>query len=381
MRFSVMASALVAAVVGFGSTLAIVIEAAKHLGATQDQASSWISMLCLGMAITSAFLSIRFKMPIVTAWSLAGLVLIVATPSGTAMGDAIGAFMFSGALTVLAGAVPAVGAAIGRLPASVAGGMLAGLILRFALGLFTAAQTDPGLVLPLLAVFLAARLLHPASAPLIVIAAAAPIALLEGYPMHLPPPSLSTVAWMPPSFSPAVLLSLGVPMFLVTMATQQISGAAVLRVSGYTPPMSAVLVTTGLATVALAPFGAYSINLSSLTAAICTGSDAHPNPAKRWQTGPCYAVVYLLFALVGASLVTAVSALPPVLVATVVGTALLAPLTAALTASVAHEQERFPAILAFVVTASGMTLIGIGSAFWGLLAGVLAVGVERLKRR
>ncbi len=381
MQFSVMAAALVAAVVGFGSTLAIVVQAAQHLGATQDQASSWISMLCLGMAATSAFLSVRFRMPIVTAWSLAGLVLILAAPKGTPMAEAIGAFMFAGALTVLAGAVPLMGGTIGRLPASVAGGMLAGLLLRFALGLFAAAQTDPGLVLPLIGVFLVARLLHPASAPLVVIAAAVPIALLEGYALPMPATSLSTLVWMPPAFAPATLLSLGIPMFLVTMATQQISGAAVLRISGYTPPMSSILVTTGLTTVALAPFGAYSVNLSSVTASICTGPDAHPNPAKRWLTGPFYALVYVLFALVGASLVTAVSALPPVLVATVVGTALLAPLTAALTASVAKEHERFPAILAFVVTASGMTLIGIGSAFWGLLAGVLAVGFERLGRR
>lgn len=381
MPFSVIAAALVAALVGFGSTLAIVVEATKHLDATPAQVSSWVAVLCLGMAATSAYLSSRHRMPIVTAWSLAGLVLIIAAPKGTTMSEAVGAFMLAGALTVLSGVIPALGDAIGRLPASIAGGMLAGLLLRFALGLFTAGQTAPGLVLPLIVVFLLARKFHPASAPLVVIAAATPLALLESYKLDVPAMSLSTFAWMPPAFTPSVLLGLGIPLFLVTMATQQISGAAILRISGYVPPMRSVLVTTGLATVVLAPFGGYSVNLSSVTASICTGEDAHPDPAKRWLTGPVYAICYVLFAAIGASLVTAISALPPVLVATVAGAALLGPLTGAFSAMTAREAERFPAVIAFTITASGMTLFGIGGAFWGLLAGVAVLGLERIRPR
>ena len=381
MRFSVVASALVAAVVGFGSTLAIVVQATQHLGATPAQTSSWIAALCVGMSITSTLLSTRYRMPIVTAWSLAGLVLILAVPDGMTMGDAIGAFMLAGALNLLSGLLPPLGNAITRLPASVAGGMLAGLLLRFPLALFASAQTAPLFVLPLIAIFLVARLVHPASATLVVIAATIPVALLAGYDLHAPVMSISTFALMPPTFSATALLGLGIPMFLVTMATQQISGAAVLRVSGYTPPMRPALIVTGLATVAMAPFGAYSINLSSLTAAICTGPDAHPDPAKRWLTGPVYAAIYLCFAIVGASLVGAVTALPPVLVGTVVGVALLGPLTGALASAMSRERERFAALVAFCVTASGVTLIGVGSAFWGLLAGVLVLGLERVSRR
>lgn len=378
MRFSVIASAVVAAVVGFGSTLAIIVQAARRLGATPDQTASWVASLCFGLALTSVYLSWRYRMPIVTAWSLAGAVLIVAAPSGITMTEGVGAFMFAAVLMVLAGAVPLLGDAIARLPASVAAGMLAGLLLRFALGLFAAAQTAPALVLPLLLVFLLARLWHPASAPLVVIAASAPVALLEGYALPVPHAALATMVWMPPSFSAASLIGLGVPLFLVTMATQQISGAAVLRTSGYTPPVSAVLVTTGLATVLLAPFGAYSVNLSSVTAAICTGPDTHPDPAKRWLAGLVYGFCYLVFAIVGASLAGALSALPQVLIATVAGTALLGPLTAALTSALHRERERFAAILAFAVTASGLTLAGVGGAFWGLVAGILALGLERV---
>ncbi len=381
MRFSVIASAVTTALVGFGSTLAIIVEAARRLGATPAQTSSWIASLCLGMAVTSVFLCWRYRMPIVTAWSLAGAVLIVAAPAGMRMGDGIGAFMFAAGLMVLAGAVPAVGNAIARLPASVAGGMLAGLLLHFTIGLFTAAQSAPALVLPLIGVFLVARLLHPASAPLVVIAASVPIALLEGYALPAPAASLSTLVWMTPSFSVSALLGLGLPLFLVTMATQQISGAAVLRTAGYVPPVSPVMIVTGLMTVLLAPLGAYSINLSSVTASICTGPDTHPDPGKRWLVGPVFGACYVVLALAGASLAGALSAMPQVLIATVAGVALLGPLMGALASALHRPEERFPAVLSFVVTASGITLAGVGGAFWGLLAGVGALWLERSARR
>ncbi|RYF00019.1 MAG: hypothetical protein EOO78_12950, partial [Oxalobacteraceae bacterium] len=244
LRFSVIASALVAALVGFGSTIAIIVEATRHLGATPAQTSSWVFTLCAGMGLSTAYLCMRYRMPIMTAWSLAGALLIIAAPDGTTMGHAVSAFMFAAVLTVLAGVVPALGSLIARLPASIAGGMLAGLLLRFALGLFIGAQTAPGLVLPLVGVFLLARVVHRASAPLIVIVIALPLAWLEGYPLPSVSASLPQIAWMPPEFSLATLVSLGIPLFLVTMATQQISGAAVLRISGYTPPVSACFVVT-----------------------------------------------------------------------------------------------------------------------------------------
>ena len=381
MRFSVIASALVAAVVGFGGTLAIVVEASRHVGATPAQTSSWVAVLCLGMAFTSIFLSVRYRMPIVTAWSLAGAVLIASAPQGIGMSDAVGAFLLSAVLMVLAGAVPVLGNLIARLPPTVAGGMLAGLLLHFVFAGFAAAQTAPALVLPLLGVFLLARLVHAASAPLVVIAASVPLALLEGYALPAPSAALSTLTWITPTLSVPALAGLGVPLFLVTMATQQISGAAVLRTSGYVPPMRAALVVTGLTSFASALFGGYSVNLSSVTASICTGPDAHPDPAKRWLTGPVYGLSYLVFAIFGASLTTAVIGLPPVLIAVVAGTALLGPLTGALASALQRESERFAAVLAFGVTASGVTLIGIGAAFWGLLAGLLALWLERVSRR
>ena len=333
------------------------------------------------MGVSSAYLSLRYRMPIVTAWSLAGALLVIATPSGTSMGHAVGAFIFAGVLTVLSGVVPALGAAIGRLPGSIAGGMLAGLLLRFALGLFAGAQTAPALVLPLVAIFLLARLIHPASAALIVIVLALPLAWVEGYAIPGLAASLPQLVWMPPEFSLPALISLGIPLFLVTMATQQISGIAVLRSYGYTPPVNASFVVTGLLTVLLAPLGGFSINLSSVTASICTGPDTHPDPAQRYLSGPIYGLCYLVLAFGGAALTAAIIGLPPIVVAAVAGVALLGPLASALASAMHRPEERFAAVLAFIITASNLTLLGVGGAFWGLIAGVAALGLERFARR
>jgi len=381
LRFSIVASALVAVMVGFGGTLAVIVQAAGHLGGTPDQISSWVAALCLGIGATSVFLSAWYRMPIVTAWSLAGAVLIASAPPGIGMNAAVGAFVACAVLTLFAGAVPALGQAIARLQPPIAGAMLAGLVLRFVLGMVQAAQASPALVLPLIGIFLVTRLVHAASAPLVVIAAGVPLAAALGLPMPLPDRlELSSLVLMPPVFSVPALVGLGLPLFLVTMATQQISGAAVLRVSGYVPPVRGALLVTGLASLVTAPFGGYSTNLSSVTAAICTGPDTHPDPAKRWMVGPIYGLLYLVLAAFGASLVTLFGSLPPALIATVAGTALLGPLTGSLAAAMSREHERLAAVLAFAVTASGVTLAGVGAAFWGLAAGLLALGLERLWR-
>ena len=381
MRFSVIAAALVAVVVGFFGTLAIVVAAARNLGADGAEVASWVSALCTGIGLSSIALSLMHRTPVVTAWSLAGAVLIAAMPPGTHMPEAVGAFLLSGLLMVLSGAVPALGAAVARIPASIGAAMLAGLLLRFVLALFQAAQVEPWLVVPLLGVFLVARGAHAASAPLVVIVAGLPLAWFLGHP--LPPVTLGLAApvWTTPGFDTGALVGLGVPLFLVTMATQQIPGGAVLRAAGYVAPMRSALLVTGGLTMALAPFGCYSTNLSSLTAALCTNPDAHPDPAQRWRTGPVYGALYLALAVVGAGLATMLAGLPEALITTVAGTALLGPLTNALTVAVAPERERFASVAAFGVTASGVVALGLGGAFWGLVAGLAVLGAERAWRR
>lgn len=381
MRFSVFAAALVAVLVGFGGTLALVVAAARNLGADQVEIASWVGALCLGIGVSSIGLSLWHRQPVVTAWSLAGSVLLAGMPPGIGMGDAVGSFVVCGLLFVLSGAIPALGAAVARLPASIGAAMLAGLLLRFVLGPLQGLQAEPMLVAPLLLLFLLARLVHAASAPLVVIAAGLPLAWALGH--QLPPLSfgLGAPVWTTPAFHVATLLGVGLPLFLVTMATQQIPGAAVLRVSGYDPPVGSALMVTGGLTMLLAPFGAYTINLSSVTAALCTGPDAHPNPAERWRTGPVYGGLYLVLAVFGAGFATMLAGLPPMLVTVVVGAAMLGPLTGALTAAVVRERERFAAVTAFVVTTSGVSVLGLGGAFWGLMAGIGVLGLEAGYRR
>jgi benzoate membrane transport protein len=380
-RFSVFAAALVAVATGFGGTMAVVAAAAQNLGVDQVGLGSWVWALCLGTGVSSIWLSVAHRMPIVTAWSLAGAVMIAGIPHGVTMAQAVPAFLFCGVLMALSGLAPVLGAAVGRLPASLGAAMLAGLLLRFVLALLQAAQIEPLMVLPLLLIYLVMRRVHAASAPLVLIAAGLPLASVLG---HTLPPlefGLAVPVWTSPVFDLGVLLGLGLPLFLVTMATQQVPGAAVLRVFGYTPPVRSTLFLTGGLTVLLAPFGGYAMNLSSFSAALCTGPDAHPDPERRWITGVVYGVLYLVLAVFGAGFTTMLTALPPVLVTTVAGAALLGPMTNAMAAAVAVEKQRFAAVAAFGVTASGVMAFGLGGAFWGLVAGVLVLGIDALPLR
>jgi benzoate membrane transport protein len=256
--------------------------------------------------------------------------------------------------------------------------MLAGVLIRFVLAVFESAGHAPALVWPLVGVFLVARLLNPSWAVLAVLAAggalAAALGLTGPMPAHL---GLTTVTLIAPRFEPAVLIGLGLPLFLVTMASQNLPGFAVLQASGYQPPARSILSVTGLASVLTAFLGAHTSNLAAITAAICTGPDTHPDPQKRWMAGPFYGLAYLVFAAFGASLVAIFAALPGDLVKTVAGLALVGPLMGALAGALADEKRRFAAVLTLVVTASGYSAFSIGSAFWGLAAGLLALGLDK----
>jgi benzoate membrane transport protein len=272
LQMSVVASALDAALVGFGGTLAIIVAAAQAVGADAAQTSSWVTALCLSMAATSGLLSVRHRLPVITAWSTPGAALIAATGGAIGLEAAVGAFLLSGALVVTTASFRPVGGLIQRLPAAVAAGMLAGVLLRFVVAPFESAQTEPMLVLPLIALFLVARLASPIGAVLIVLAAGVLLAAGLGLVRDVPDIGLSTLRPVAPAFEPAVLVGLGVPLFLVTMASQNVPGFAVLRAAGYREvPTRSILTVTGLASLATAPFGAHATNLAAITASICAG--------------------------------------------------------------------------------------------------------------
>lgn len=378
MRLSIVTSAVVAALVGFGSTIAIIIAAAQAVGADAAQTTSWVAALCLSMAATSGILSVRYRIPVVTAWSTPGAALIAAS-TGISIHAAVGSFLLAGGLIVLAAFVKPFGRLIERIPSSIAAAMLAGVLIRFVTAVFESAQTAPGLVLPLVAVFLVVRLFNPALAVLAVLFVGLVLAFGGGHAQPLAADlSLSSLTFIAPAFEPTALIGLGLPLFLVTMASQNLPGFAVLRASGYSPPTRPILAVTGLSSIVTALFGAHTSNLAAISAAICTGPDTHPDPTKRWQVGPFYAATYLIFAAFSAALIGLIAALPAALIKTVAGLALIGAFLGALSSALADEAKRFPAVLTLVVTASGLTLFGIGSAFWGLVAGLVALALESL---
>ncbi|HTE38164.1 MAG TPA: benzoate/H(+) symporter BenE family transporter [Reyranella sp.] len=378
---SAASAALVATVAGVGGTLPVVLAAAQAVGATSEQASSWVSGLGLATAVSALILSVRYRMPIITAWSTPGAALIASSSAVPSFRAAVGAFVLAAVLILLTAAIRPLARLIERIPGSIAAAMLGGILLRLVVAMIEQVPSQPLLVLSLIVVFLIARHLIPTMASLIVLAVGAALAWGLGLVKPIPPLGVSSLTLAMPAWDLATLIGLGVPLYLVTMASQNLPGFAVLRASGYHPPTQPVLAVTGAASLATAFLGAHTSNLAAISAALCTGPDAHPDPAKRWITGPFYALCWGLIAVFGASLVGLFGALPPALLMTVAGTALLGSMAGALGSALGPDKDRLAAAGTLAVTASGVTLLGIGSAFWGLVFGVVVLALERVFRR
>jgi len=371
-------SALIAALVGFGGTIALVVQAMRNLGASAGQTGSAVTALCLGIALAGAALSWRLRMPVVLAWSTPGAALLAATASGLSWPVAIGIFLSAALMMILLGIVPALGRLAERIPPSIASAMLAGVLLPFCLKLFALGAADPLLVALLVAIFVAARARFPLYALLLALAAGMALTLLRGDIGPLAPgATFGTLVPVTPAFDVRAILSVGVPLFLVTLVSQNLPGLVVLRSAGYAPPPRPLIIGSGVAWLAAAPFGAHGLNLAAITAAICTDEEAHPDRAKRWIVGMLYAGFYLLLAIFSPLLVRVFLALPPAVIAALAGVALIPALLGAMEAMVVAKADRDPAILTFLATGSGLTLFGLGSAFWGLVVGFLALAAGR----
>jgi len=380
MRLSIPVSAFVAAVVGFGGTLALIIAAADAVGASREQTASMVTALCLAMAVESLWLSWRSKMPVITAWSTPGAALIGAS-TGFTINEAVGAFMLVGVMLVATGLLKPLTRLISKIPTSVASGMLAGIVVTFTINAVKTVPTDPLLILPLIAGFFIVRLFNPMLSVLTVLIGGVVLAFALGRVGTLPALEMSTLTLTAPELSLTSLIGLALPLYLVTMASQNLSGLAVLKAAGYEPSAGPLIAVTGLLSVISAPFNALTTNLAAISAAICTGPDVHPDLAERWKTGPFYALAYLIFALFGASLVAVFVVLPPSLILLVAGLGLLDALANAMAIALKDDKQRIPATVTFAVTASGLTLFGIGAAFWGLLAGLVVLALDRIKLR
>jgi len=370
----------VAVLVGFTSSVAIVFQGAQALGATSTQLTSWMWALGLGMGLTSLGLSLWTRQPVLTAWSTPGAALIAAS-HGLALPEATGAFIVCALLITIAGFSGLFERLMDRIPIAIASALLAGVLARFGLDAMLATQSAPLLVLSMAGAFLLGRRFWPRYAVPVVLLVGVAVAGAQGR-LHMDAVQWAWARpeWVSPRFSVAAMVGVALPLFLVTMASQNLPGVAAQRASGYQTPISASIGVTGLASLFLAPFGGYALNLAAITAAICMGREAHEDPARRYTAAVMAGVFYIALGLAGGAVVGLLAAFPKELVAAIAGLALLGTIAGGLSAALKDEAHRDAAILTFLVTLSGLKLAGIGSAFWGVVAGALALMVQRLRR-
>ncbi|GAB3665299.1 benzoate/H(+) symporter BenE family transporter [Actinocorallia lasiicapitis] len=362
-----MGAGVVMAVVGFASSFAVVLAGLRAVGADDRQAASGLLALSVTMGIAAIVLGVRYRMPISIAWSTPGAALLV-TVDGVGYRDAIGAFAVTGVLIVVAGLSKRLERALAAIPVPMASAMLAGVLLPLCVAPVKAVAELPGSALPIIATWaVLARFERTRrwSVPAALLVAGAAI-LLTGTP--------GAVSWPAPVFtvpqlSVAAVIGIAIPLFVVTMASQNVPGMGVLAANGYRPPLRPILTTTGVGTVLGAPFGGHAINLAAITAALGASPDAHPDRDRRWIASVTGGTLYLFLGLTSGLAVTLLSS--PLLIETVAGLALLAALASALQTAVADPGTREESVITFAVAASGVALLGIGAPFWGLVAGLV----------
>lgn len=374
----------VAVLVAFASTTALVYQAAQALGATPAQLTSWLWALGMGCAVVALLPSLVLRQPVMPGWSVPGAVVIATAGAsgGYSMAEGVGAFLICAALIVLVGVTGWFERVMNRIPLALANALLAGVLARFALEGFGAARQAPALVVLMLLAYVLARRWLPRHAVILTLLAGTAWAAATGQ-MQWPQLQfeLARPVWVAPAFSFSAFVSLALPMFVVTMASQNLPGVAVMRSFGYVMPVSRLISFTGIVTLALAPFGGYAINLSTVTAAICMGPEAHEDPRRRYTAAVVCGLMYALVASFAGLIAGVLLAFPPALVLVIAGLALLGPIGGALAQSMQAQGQREAALITFLVTLSGVVVAGVGSAFWGVLAGALALFVQQYGTR
>ena len=380
----------VAVLVGFTSSVAIVFQAAQAFAATPAQTGSWLWALGLGMGLCTLLPSLYLRKPVMVAWSTPGAAVLATAglAGGFSMAEAVGAFMVCAALITLFGVTGWFERVMQRLPLAIASGLLAGVLARFGMQAFVAAQTDLPLVLLMLATYLLGRRITPRFVvPLTLVLAIGFVAVTQGFRGPTLEFALTVPVFVAPVFTLAAAVSLALPLFVVTMASQNLPGVAAIQAAGYgNPPgaaaeagipISKIITLTGVATLVLAPFGGFALNLSAITAAICMGPESHPDRQRRYTAAVVCGAIYVLIGLFGAAIVAALTAFPQELIAAIAGLALLGTIANALHVALRDEAHREAALITFLVTLSGVVIGGVGAAFWGVLAGAAALFVQQ----
>ncbi|MFJ3787814.1 benzoate/H(+) symporter BenE family transporter [Kitasatospora sp. NPDC090091] len=372
---------LVCIVVSFSGPLVVVLAAAAAGKLDEAHTASWIWAVAIGSGLTCLLLSWWTRTPVITAWSTPGAALLVTSLGEYPYREAVGAFLVSAVVVALFGVTGLFGRLIAAIPAGIVNAMLAGILFSFGAGIFGAVHGAPVLVLGSFAAFLLAKRLVPRYAvPAALLAGGVLAAATVGLPLHLGPGGPTRPELTVPAFSGPAMVGLALPLTIVALASQNAPGLGVMRAFGYRPDDRLLIGATGGLSVLLAPFGSPGVNLAAITAAICAGPESHPDPRRRYVAGMSAGALYLLVGSFGGVLVSLFTGLPKELIAVVAGVALLASLQGSLATAVAEERGRDAALVTFLATASGMSLLGIGSAFWGLLLGLATHLVLEVRR-
>ncbi len=387
LSLSAFTAGFVAVLVGFTSSVAIVFQAAQAFKATPEVLTSWMWALGLGMGLCTLVPSLWLRKPVMVAWSTPGAAVLATAglAGGFSMGEAVGAFMVSAVLIILCGVTGWFERVMDKIPVAIASALLAGVLARFGMQAFAAAETALPLVLLMLGTYLLGRRLVPRYAVVATLVVGVVFVMAAG---QLGSKPISLALAMPvltvPQFSYGAIVSLAIPLFVVTMASQNMPGVAAIQAAGYGGkqgiPVSRILTLTGIATLVLAPFGAFALNLSAITAAICMGREAHSDPARRYTAAVSCGAIYVLLGIFGGTVAGLLTAFPRELIAAIAGLALLGTIGGGLAVAVRDERHREAALITFLVTLSGVVVAGIGSAFWGVVAGALALLIQQFGR-
>ncbi|MEE1886215.1 benzoate/H(+) symporter BenE family transporter [Pseudomonas carassii] len=370
---SALVAGLIAVIISYAGPLIIVFQAADQAGLDNAATASWIWAISIGSGLTGLLLSWKLRVPVITAWSTPGAALLVSMLPSVSLAQAVGAYIVASLVIGVIALSGAFDKLMNRLPKAIAAAMLAGILFRFGAELFSSIRLQPVLVLSMLASYLLFKRLSPRYAILSVLIVgcglAAGLGQLDTQALVL---EMTVPTWTSPQWSWQAIVNIGLPLALVSLTGQSVPGIAVLRTSGYQVPARPIVSVTALGSLLLAPFGCHGVNLAAITAAICTGREAHENPDKRYIAGMACGAFYLLMGSFGATLASVFAALPRELIAALAGLALFGAIANGLAGAMSDEKQREPALITFLVTASGMSLLGLGAAFWGLIFGLAA---------
>ena len=367
----------IAPLVGYTSSAAIIFQAANSTGANDAMITSWFWALGLGMGLSTIGLSLFFKQPILTAWSTPGAAILVTSLAGVPMAEAIGAFLLCSVLLTLVGLSGWFDRLMAFMPQSIAAAMLAGVLLPFAMHMIMSLESQLVLVFTMIMTFFISRVFWPKLAIMVTFLMGIMIAgvqnLIVWQSLSL---QISSPIWTAPEWSLSAAIGVAIPLFIVTMASQNLPGIVVLRSHGYDAPAAPLITWTGITGLLMAPFGGFAFNLSAIMAAICMGKDVDADPQQRYRSAVWAGLFIVATGIFADSLTGLFNSLPQALVVSIAGLALLGTINSSLSAALVQESERIPAMITLITTASGVALWGIGSAFWGLVLGVLALLIQ-----